>query len=258
VLAQGVLVLLPIILYHAVVPRGDRFSVDPVAFDEHLAAIADGDRVPLTVSAVAAGLTGMGPLLPRPVVVTFDDGTKDFADTVLPRLRAAGLPATVYVTTALVGRPGMVTWSDLVAAADEGVEVGAHSRTHPHLDVVPRRRAQSEITGSREDVERHLGRACLSFAYPHGSYDRRVRHMVAAAGFASAVAVRNALSHEHDDVLALARLTVQRGTSAEQVARWVAGQGAPRNRAGERLRTTVFREVRRVRARLRPVPEVVA
>lgn len=248
---------IPIILYHRVLRQGDRFSVEPEVFDEHLAAVRESGRVPLTVPDLAAGLTGSSPLPARPVVLTFDDGTADFYDTALPRLMRAGLPVTLYVTTAELGRPGMLSWEDVAAVAATGVEVGAHSRTHPHLDVVPRQRAEREIARSRSDVEQHLTRPCRSFAYPHGSYDGTVRRLVAAAGFTSAVAVRNAFSHDHDDVLALARLTVERDTSAAQVADWLAGRGARPAPPRELLRTTVFRQVRRVRTYIRPVPETV-
>jgi peptidoglycan/xylan/chitin deacetylase (PgdA/CDA1 family) len=150
----------------------------------------------------------------------------------------------------------MLTWNDVADAADHGVEVGAHSRYHPHLDTVSRQRAQREIAGSRADVEQHIARPCVSFAYPHGSYTRPVRRLVSEAGFTSAVAVRNAFSHGHDDVLALARLTVQRDAPPWRVGEWLAGTGAMPSPDGELLRTTVFRQVRRVRALVHPVPEV--
>jgi peptidoglycan/xylan/chitin deacetylase (PgdA/CDA1 family) len=250
--------LIPILLYHAVVPGGDPFSVHPSVFAGHLAAVRHSGRTPMTVSGLVAGLTGMVPLPARPVLVTVDDGTADFRDTVLPALVDSGLPATLYLTTAQIGQPGMLRWADVVAAAAHGVEIGAHSRHHPHLDTVSRQRAQREIAGSRADVEQRIGRACVSFAYPHGSFSRPVRQLVADAGFTSAVAVRDAFSHEHDDVLALARLTVQRDAPPDRVVAWLAGTGAAPSPAGELLRTTVFRQVRRIRAALRQVPEVVS
>ena len=58
-----------------------------------------------------------------------------------------------------------------------------------------------------------------SFSYPHGCYDHRVRSAVVEAGFRSAVAVKNALSHDHDDPFAIARWTVTAGTSGIASAR---------------------------------------
>ena len=249
--------LIPIILYHAVVAGGDPFSVHPALFRQQIDAVRDSGRTPLTVSGLAAALTGRAPLPARPVVVTFDDGTADFVQAALPHLLAAGLPATLYVTTAQIGRPGMLSWHEVGQVAATGVEVGAHSRNHPHLDTVRRRRLQREITQSRSDVEHHLERPCRSFAYPHGSYTRTVRDLVAASGFTSAVAVRDAFSHEADDVFALARLTVRRDADPEKVAGWLAGSGAPRSSPHELLRTTVFRQIRRARALVRPVPEAI-
>ena len=74
---------------------------------------------------------------------------------------------------------------------------------------------------------------------------------VIEAGFISAAAVKNALSHWHDDPWAIARFTVLRDTPAEQVARLLAGQGAPLAWAGERLRTRGFRTARRLAQRAR-------
>lgn len=45
-----------------------------------------------------------GTLPPRSVVLTFDDGTRDFAERVVPILREFDVPATVYLSTYYCGR----------------------------------------------------------------------------------------------------------------------------------------------------------
>ncbi len=138
---------------------------------------------------------------------------------------------------------------DIGALSDDGVEIGAHSMTHPQLDAVGRGRAWREILDSKNALEAIVGRPVETFAYPHGYHDRATKKMVADAGYTSAAAVRNALSHAGDDRFALARYTVMADCTAEHLAGVLDGRHARRAPRRERLRTAVWREVRRFRAR---------
>jgi peptidoglycan/xylan/chitin deacetylase (PgdA/CDA1 family) len=246
--------VVPVLLYHAVTERPppglDRLTVGPRRFAEHLAAVRDAGRAGLTVSQLAACLTGAARLPPLPVLVTFDDGYADFLDAA-ERLAAVGLPATLYVTTGHLGAAGMLTRRQLPSLG-ETVELGAHSRTHPRLDELPPGRLRGEVRGSKADLEDLLQRPAHSFAYPHGSHDRGVRQEVVQAGFRSAAAVKNALSHDRDDPFAIARITVTAGTSAKRVGQLLQGRGAALAWPGERRRTRAHRAYRRLRRRLRP------
>jgi hypothetical protein len=130
------------------------------------------------------------------------------------------------------------------------VELGAHSVTHPHLDELDVAEIEREVFDSKRQLEQLLGRPVETFAYPYGSYDRRVRDAVAAAGFQSAAAVKNALSHREDDPLAIARWTVRSATGAQQIARVLDGRGVPCAWSHERLRTRGYRAARRCRRAL--------
>ena len=91
-----------------------------------------------------------------PSRLTFDDGYRNFATTAWPRLRDAGLPATLFVVT---GRAGLDnrwdgrrrTHARLRAprlgrarggSRREGVTLGSHSRSHPRLPGVADDRAR--------------------------------------------------------------------------------------------------------------------
>lgn len=244
--------VVPVLLYHAVTahppPGLERYTVHPRAFSEHVRVLRDAGRIGLTMSAFAACL-GHGSQLPaRPVLVTFDDGYADFLDAGA-QLAGAGLPSTLYVTTGQLGAPGMLTRRQLRSLSGM-VEVGAHSRTHPRLDELPPERRRDEVFGSKADLEDVVQRPARSFAYPHGNYDQAVRQTVVDAGFGSAAAVKNALSHDHDDPFAVARITVTAGTSAEGIAQLLQGRGAPPAWPGERRRTQAYRAYRRLRRRL--------
>jgi peptidoglycan/xylan/chitin deacetylase (PgdA/CDA1 family) len=246
---------IPILLYHSV-PSGsaharDRLAVPAERFAEHLDAILASGRTPLTVGALAAGMRGEHPLPERVLAVTFDDGYADTPDAV-SLLLERGVHASVYVTTGKVGESSMIGFEQLemLAQAPGIVELGAHTVTHPHLDELGSAEIEREVLLSKLQLEELIGRRVESFAYPYGSYDRRVRAVVAAAGFRSAVAVKNALSHPADDPFALARWTVRATTTAEQIAAVLDGRGVPRSWTQERLRTRSHRGARRLRRRI--------
>jgi peptidoglycan/xylan/chitin deacetylase (PgdA/CDA1 family) len=245
--------VVPVLLYHAVTmhPAGglEDFTVPPQRFVEHVAALRDAGRVGLTVSQFAACLKNLSQLPERPILVTFDDGYADFLDAA-EELTAAGLPSTLYVTTGQVGRAGMLTRRQL-QSLDDAVEVGAHSRTHPRLDELPPGWLGNEVFGSKADLEDMLQRPVRSFAYPHGDHDHAVRQMVVDAGFDSAAAVKNALSHDRDDPFAIARITITAATTAARIRGLLQGRGAPLAWSRERRATQAYRAYRRMRRRLR-------
>jgi peptidoglycan/xylan/chitin deacetylase (PgdA/CDA1 family) len=251
--------IIPILLYHSVAHAPpawiEPFAVRPAQFAEHLDAIVAGGCQALTVSELVDLRTSGTELPPRPVVITFDDGFADTAEEAVPALTVRGLPSTVYVTTrALVGQHDethrlpparMLRWDQLCGLEAAGVEIGAHSETHSHLDVMPLSAAEREIRCSKARLEDELGHPVRTFAYPHGYHNAQVTALVRQAGFDSACAVINAFSSTDDDRFALARLTVKAHTTLEGLTAWLHGQGTPVSTPQRRLRTTMWSLYRR-------------
>ena len=208
----------------------------------------------MTVGELADGLYGRGPLPARPVAVTIDDAYEDTPHAVAESL-ANDLSVTVYVTTGTLDRPGMLSTSQLRALAAMGpkVELGAHSESHPHLDALRPADVRQELLSSKRSLEQVLNRTVDTFAYPHGSYDESVRAAVIDAGYRSAAAVKNAISHPGDDPWAIARYTVTSDTTPEHLADVLEGRGAPLAWRRERLRTRVARTARRLRRHIAQV-----
>ena len=242
----------PVLLYHSVTKKrlNDPWQVSAADFRLDMETLAATGRIAMTATTYAAGLRGELELPPNPVLVTFDDGFADFADEALPVLSELGLPASLFVTTGWLNTRGMLSSESLRDLASTGsVEIGAHSETHPHLDLLDHRTAWGEISGSRARLEDLTGTPVGAFAFPHGSHRRRTLALVERAGYGTAHAVKDALSHAGDNPYAVARFTVHAGTSRREVAEVIAGRGAPTAWAGERLRTAAFRAVRYARLR---------
>jgi len=257
------MIIVPILLYHSVSttpsPLIRPFTVTPSAFGDHLDCIVDLGLTPLTVSSFVNGVRGAVRLPKRPVVVTFDDGFADFSEAALPALRDRKILATLYVTTGFLrdgrGRSPirgfddrMLAWSQLPDLCAEGIEVGAHGHSHPHLDTISVRAAHDEVSRCKELLQHRLGCEVPSFAYPNGYSSPAVRRIVREAGYSSACSVKNALSSTDDDVFSLARLTVRADTSLQELRSWLTGIGAPVVAPGEPIQTRLWRLARRGRA----------
>jgi peptidoglycan/xylan/chitin deacetylase (PgdA/CDA1 family) len=240
--------LIPVLLYHSVNDRTgarDRWTVSPSELAAHVSAVSASGRTSLTVSEIAEGLRGERALPPRPVGITFDDGFSDTYAAVGELLRRE-LRSTVYVTTGEIGTRDRLSRLQLAGLAEmPSVELGAHAVHHRRLDQLGDRELAAEIGDSKAQLEDASAATIHTFAYPHGAYDRAAREAVVAAGYRSAAAVKNALSHERDDPFAIARWTVTAGTSAARIAEVLDGKGVIPAWAHERLRTRAYRAARR-------------
>jgi peptidoglycan/xylan/chitin deacetylase (PgdA/CDA1 family) len=72
--------------------------VNPALLRQRLTRLAEAGATVLRLGEALARLAE-GTLPKRAVVLTFDDGTRDFAEVVVPLLAEFGMPATVYVST---------------------------------------------------------------------------------------------------------------------------------------------------------------
>jgi peptidoglycan/xylan/chitin deacetylase (PgdA/CDA1 family) len=105
--------------YHRVAePSDDLFGLctPPERFAEHLRVLR-AEATPLPLARVCGGIAA-GHLPERSVAVTLDDGYLDNLSTAGPLLEAEGVPATVFVTSGLLGcEPWWETLTGLVARA---------------------------------------------------------------------------------------------------------------------------------------------
>jgi peptidoglycan/xylan/chitin deacetylase (PgdA/CDA1 family) len=246
--------VIPVLLYHSVEDhprrRDRRYTVSRADFAAHADAVRASGRTPLLISELAEALNDERALPDRPVAVTFDDGYASTYEAVMALLRRE-LSATVYVTAGEIGARNRLSHFRVAELANMAfVEVGAHAVRHRRLDELRDGELGDEVRGSKASLEELTQVEVRSFAYPHGAHDRRARAAVIAAGYTSAAAVKNAVSHPDDDVFAIARWTVTPRTPAERIAEVLEGVSVPRAWAHERRITRAYRAARRQRRRV--------
>jgi peptidoglycan/xylan/chitin deacetylase (PgdA/CDA1 family) len=159
-----------ILCYHRVADSPREIDVPPARFADQLDAVSSGGRVRSLDDALSGSEGG--------VVLTFDDGFRDFHDVVLPALVERGMPALLYLATGFVdvgdprtgiGPDGALSWTMLEEATSTGlVTVASHTHDHVDLSKAGDAEAEEQMRRSKELIEDRLGRSCTHFAYPWG------------------------------------------------------------------------------------------
>lgn len=196
---------MPILMYHRVADDGPaslaRWRVSSPDFERQIAWLAAEGYKSIRLDEWLEAERRDPASLHRRVVLTFDDAYADFVTAAFPVLQGHGFGSTMFVPTGYTGgfadwdrefgTPApLMSWDDLGALAQAGVEIGAHTITHPRLTRLKDEAAVSrEIAGSRAELEQRLGLTIPTFAYPYGDYDERVAQAVKAAGLSVAVTI---------------------------------------------------------------------
>lgn len=229
-----------ILLYHRVADVSadpDLLSVSTANFAAQMKHVRDA-YTPVTLSELLER-RATGTLRKTDVAVTFDDGYRDNFENALPILSSLGIPATVFVTTSVIGSNDPFPWNKPAPKADEGlamtreqlvalskhpnIEIGAHTVSHPRLAQLPRDRQREEIEGSKQALEKLLGTGIRHFAYPFGgrsTFTAETIELVQNAGFVSACATIPSRVLLFSDPFSIPRLVV-RDWDTETFARWL-------------------------------------
>jgi peptidoglycan/xylan/chitin deacetylase (PgdA/CDA1 family) len=233
-----------ILTYHSIDSSGSAISVSAAQFERHVRWLA-GKRVRVVA---LDQLIHEGDETDA-VALTFDDGFKNFAGAA-NMLLEHGLPATVFVVTRQVGKtnawggrssPGLpelplLQWEELGRLRDQGISLGAHSRSHPSLATLNGPALQEEIQGSASDLQDHLGVAARTFAYPYGSVSPAAAALVQRT-YAVAVTTELRMIHPEDPGHLLPRLDMFYFREPGQLERW----GSPAFRRRLWVRATLRR-----------------
>jgi peptidoglycan/xylan/chitin deacetylase (PgdA/CDA1 family) len=125
---------------------------------------------------------------------------------------------------------GPVTWDQAREMERDGIQIECHTVTHPIMTNIDDVRLENELSDSKRVISERIGKDVNHFCYPNGSFDKRVRDAVAAAGFKSAVTTKYGFCDRSDDQFSLRRMDGQ--PSIVQFAQSVSGFESFREKIG--------------------------
>jgi peptidoglycan/xylan/chitin deacetylase (PgdA/CDA1 family) len=193
----------PILMYHSISePTGNvvhpyfEMSTSARIFESQMKCLREDGYVTIS-PAQAVTLLASKQLGERNyVVITFDDGFRDFYTHAFPILQKYDLKATMYLPTAYINQGSQpflgrtcMNWDEVRELHNAGVMFGSHTVSHPLLRVLPEPELEREICESKGKIEDELGSSIDSFAYPYAfpeedkAFTHRLRDLLKATGY---------------------------------------------------------------------------
>jgi len=158
-----------------------------------------------------------GPLPPKPVVISFDDGYRSVAEAAWPHLQRRSWPAVLNLTVKNLHVSGGLSQYNVRRLLADGWELASHTLTHPDLPSLDARALTHEVSRSRVVFRAKFGVPVDFFCYPAGRYDARVIRAVRRAGYLGATTTLEGLARP-DEPYELRRVRVSRGDGVAGLA----------------------------------------
>jgi peptidoglycan/xylan/chitin deacetylase (PgdA/CDA1 family) len=205
----------------AIDPMGYSLSVSPALFNQQMAWLRDNGYATVRMDVALRCVRGEPVCPPKAIVLTFDDGYLDAYTNAFPILQSYGFVGTFYVVNNLIGQGAYMTWDQVRAMRDAGMEIGAHTLDHLDLTTLDLGELRRQIEQSKLGIEMELGVPVTSFCYPAGRYNGDVAGQVTASGYTNATTTR--WDNDYSDPFGLPRRRVEGGRGLDVFAAVVQG-----------------------------------
>ena len=211
---------LPVLMYHNVHPDTSVISISPETFVQQIEWLDTRGYKAIGLSYLIEHLRTGNEISENSIFLTFDDGYAGLHKYVFPVLRNYGFSATIFLVSGYCGRdndwPGQLSniprmplldWNQIHEMDEQGIEFGGHTVTHPMLDELNPDEIKDEIRGSKEFIEKRLGHKIISFAYPYGRFNKKVK-MIVEGEYRGACSTIVGLANSSSDPYVIERIDI--------------------------------------------------
>lgn len=235
-----------VLCYHGITERPDPdpsdrsgVSVNRALFLTQLAYIKNHHKV-ISLREYLAARQNRKELPRNSVILTFDDGLRNFLTVVAPILNDSDLPATLFLVTDRVDSRGQSnlgsTWvpiDDQVSLSwreartlqlTRRIEFGSHTCSHRELPQLTSNEIDVELRDSLCAIRENLyDGVALSLAYPYGYYSEPIASLARSAGYSCALTTDAGSNSMDTDLFQLRRAVVRRYDTIDVFAARVSG-----------------------------------
>jgi peptidoglycan/xylan/chitin deacetylase (PgdA/CDA1 family) len=207
----------PILAFHRFGPTvADSMTVRTSTFAWQLRYLRDHGYTVIKLQDYVDYRRGLRAAPPaRAVIITADDGHRSVYSEMLPLVRRAGIPVTLFVYPSAISHASYaLTWSELAELTRSGLfTVESHTYWHPNFQVEKARLSpvrylalvRMQLALSKRVLQQRLGISVDLLAWPYGIYDQQLMDEAHAAGYVAALALGGRPARSRDPLLGLPR-----------------------------------------------------
>ncbi len=213
-----------VLAYHRVAESGSEalapYRVAPAAFEEQLRYLRDHGFTGITFDDWSLHVVHGASIPSNAVLITFDDGYRDFKDHAWPLLERYGFSATVFLVADQIGGTNswdegefgetvpLLDWREIRELQAAGARFGSHTASHAWLPDLSWRQVVRELRRSRRVLEQGLGAPVSALAFPWGAFNQPIQLLTGACGYEFGLSTAEGACTANHSLLAMPRLDV--------------------------------------------------
>ena len=149
-------------------PEALPYIVSPRRLAEQMDALDRAGFTTVGGDALVSHVVRGTPLPPKPVLLTFDDGSAGQYTRALPILRRHHFVATFFVMTVVLDKPGWLSRGEVRALDRAGMTIAAHTWDHHPVTQYTAADWRRQLIEPRDELADIIGHPVRLFAYPDG------------------------------------------------------------------------------------------
>ncbi|MES0488744.1 MAG: polysaccharide deacetylase family protein [Leptospirales bacterium] len=213
----------PVLAYHQIVSdkwaaqRNNPYVLGVGNFKKQIQWLKEEGYTTITLKTLNEFIAGEKAVYPeKPVVITFDDGTKGFTRYANDILKNAGFKAALFIFPNAMGKDkNYLNWAELEKIKKEGHEIEAHGYTHPLLTRMSLKQQLEEFKKAKSAIKNKLGVDAKWMAYPFGVYNEHTVKALEDTGYTGAFTVYEGDNRQGQNSFFLNRYLVLHGQTMQ-------------------------------------------
>ncbi|MDZ7860903.1 MAG: polysaccharide deacetylase family protein [Candidatus Krumholzibacteriota bacterium] len=153
----------------------------------------------------------------KEILLTFDDGYREFLFNAAPILKKRNISALIFIITSYTGKYNdwelnlpwrrfkHLSWDEIKELSDMGFSFGSHAMSHRDLTGLSKEELRDELTFSKRILDKNTGEEIKCLSYPFGKVNSGVSEAARRAGYRAAFSICPPSLNSRIDPFALRR-----------------------------------------------------